>query len=71
VKKAAKKARTYSWQNRLFSRTSYTPYFGLVCFVELDELIPNICRTRSENVRLGSYETGANENSYFSSFWTF
>jgi hypothetical protein len=37
-------------------------------FVELDELIPNICRIRPENVRLGSYEKGANENSYFFKF---
>jgi hypothetical protein len=37
-------------------------------FVELDEPIPNMCRTKSENVRFGSYEKGANENSLFFKF---
>jgi hypothetical protein len=44
-----KKKFFFSGKNRIFQRTCYT-------FVELDELILNICLVSSKTIQLGSYD---------------
>jgi hypothetical protein len=54
-KNATKTEKNLSGQNRLFFKNVLHPLIRS-SFVELDEFYLNICRTRSEKVRLGSYD---------------